>query len=97
MMASDFVVGQVDPSTLGVPPNTPPFGMLNIAPPEFIEANNELSYNPMSRVEGLYDKKTPPQPLPDGPSTMPSQLIAPDLLGMSTVVKKKHFSTAACI
>lgn len=86
MVPSNLAVGQVDPSTLGTPPNTPPYGLAAMASPEFIQGNNVLSYDPISRLEGLVDTSAPRAPLPEMPSMMPSQPVDPDLIGMRTAM-----------
>jgi hypothetical protein len=83
MVPSGAAVGQVDPRTLGVPPNTPPYGLAGMASPDFIQGNNIISYSPVDRLEGLIDTSAPPAPLPEMPSMMPSQPVAPELIGTS--------------
>lgn len=65
MKPSPYVVGKVDPSTLGVPPNTPPIGMLNVAPPDFQQSapvdSSGVDPNPIANLLS----PDPPQAMPD--------------------------------
>lgn len=69
MVPSNFAVGQADPSSLGVPRNTPPFGLQSSAPADFSASEAAISDNPPFMTMGLFDPNTSPAG-PEGPMLM---------------------------